>query len=76
MDNSWNSSFDNNNFNNNDIDKAIKGKNVQNLVNKLSAEDKEKLNSVLNDRAQLEHLLKSEQAQQIMKMLGWGQNNG
>ena len=76
MDNWENSFFGNNNFAGNELEEAMKAKNAQNLVNKLSAEDKEKLNNVLNDRAQLESLLKSERAQQIMKMLGWGKTDG
>lgn len=76
MDNSRSSFFGNNNFANKELQEAIKAKNAQNLVDKLSNEDREKLNNVLNDRAQLESLLKSEQAQQIMKMLGWGKQDG
>ncbi len=50
--------------------KNLKGKSKSELVDMLSAEDKEKLNSVLNDKAALEKVLKSSEAAAILKLLG------
>lgn len=50
--------------------KNLKGKSKSELVDMLSSEDKEKLNSVLNDKAELEKVLKSPEAAAIIKLLG------
>lgn len=60
----------NNNFNLNEL----KGKSKEELLNSLSSDDKAKLNSILNDKASLEKLLKSPEALAIMKMLKGGKN--
>ncbi len=51
------------------MDYAKKG-NTNKLINNLSAEDKQKLNSILNDKTALESILKSPQAAALMKALG------
>ncbi len=50
--------------------KNLKGKSKSELVGMLSSEDKEKLNSVLNDKAELEKVLKSPEVAAIIKLLG------
>ncbi len=50
--------------------KNLKGKSKSELVDMLSSKDKEKLNSVLNDKAELEKVLKSPEAAAIIKLLG------
>ena len=52
------------------IEKAKQSGDVSSLVNNLSCQDKEKLNSILNDKEQLEKVLKSPQAQLLLKMFG------
>lgn len=55
---------------------AAKSGNTDKLINSLSAEDKQKLNSVLNDKSAIESVLKSPQAAAILKMLSGGGKNG
>lgn len=55
---------------------AAKSGNTDKLINSLSAEDKQKLNSVLNDKKAIESVLKSPQAAAILKMLSGGGKNG
>ena len=77
----------NNNLNFNDIIKSSGGKIDQNalekakqtgdasgLVNSLSDQDKQKLNQILSDKAELEKVLKSPQAQMLLKMFNGGKN--
>ena len=52
------------------LEKATATGDAQSLVNNLSAKDKEKLNSILNNKEQLEKVLKSPQAQMLLKMFG------
>lgn len=61
----------NKNFNIGDL----KGKSKNELLNMLSQSDKEKVNSILNDKESLEKLLKSPEAVSIMNMLK-GNKNG
>lgn len=49
--------------------------NAEKLINGLSEEQKQKLNSVLNDKKALENILKSPQALALLKMFG-GDKNG
>lgn len=58
------------------IKNAAKSGDTSALVNNLSKEDKQKLNDILSDKQALESLLKSPQAQALMKMLKKGNNNG
>jgi inactivated superfamily I helicase len=58
------------------LEKAAKSGNADALVNSLSAEDKQKLNSLLNDKKALEAMLNSPQAIAILKMLSGGKKNG
>lgn len=58
------------------IKNAAKSGNTDALINSLSNEDKQKLNSVLNDKSALETVLKSPQAAAILKMLSGGGKNG
>lgn len=55
---------------------AVNNKNVAPLINKLSAEDKEKLTKVMSDRESMEAVLKSPQAQAILRtfLKGGGKN--
>ncbi|MBR4099830.1 MAG: hypothetical protein IKK55_02445 [Clostridia bacterium] len=52
------------------LEKATKSGDAQSLVNSLSDKDKQKLNNILNDKEQLEQVLKSPQAQMLLKMFG------
>lgn len=55
---------------------AIKNRNAESLVSKLSSKDKEKLNSILSDKEALKAALSSPQAQMLLKMLSGGGKNG
>ncbi len=70
-----NSSF-NDKIDRNVILETAKSGNTDKLINSLSKEDKEKLNSILNDRKAIEEMLKSPQAAAIIKMLSGGGKNG
>ena len=59
------------------INRAADGKDITPLVNSLSPEDREKLNRVMSDKESMEKLLKSPQAQLILKsLLKGGKNDG
>lgn len=59
------------------INRAADGKDITPLVNSLSPEDREKLNRVMSDKESMEKLLKSPQAQLILKsVLKGGKNDG
>ncbi len=58
------------------ISNAAKNGDTSALVNSLSQQDKQKLNDILSDKQALSELLKSPQAQAIMKILKKGNNNG
>ena len=58
------------------ISNAAKNGDTSALVNSLSQEDKQKLNDILSDKQALSELLKSPQAQALMKILKKGNNNG
>ena len=59
------------------INRAADGKDITPLVNSLSPEDREKLNRVMSDKESMEKLLKSPQAQLILKsVLKDGKNDG
>ena len=59
------------------INRAADGKDITPLVNSLSPEDREKLNRVMSDKESMEKLLKSPQAQLILKsVLKVGKNDG
>lgn len=59
------------------INRAAVGKDITPLVNSLSPEDREKLNRVMSDKESMEKLLKSPQAQLILKsVLKGGKNDG
>ena len=58
------------------LEKAAKSGNTDAFINSLSHEDKQKLNSILNDKNALEAILKSPQATAILKMLSGGNKNG
>ena len=55
---------------NSDILNAAKSGDKKALFDKLSIEDKEKLNQILNDKQQLENILKSPMAAALLKALG------
>lgn len=58
------------------INRAADGKDISPLINGLSPQDKEKLNRVMSDKESMEKLLKSPQAQLILKsVLKKGGNN-
>ncbi len=52
------------------LEKATKSGDASSLVKNLSEKDKEKLNNILNNKEQLEKVLKSPQAQMLLKMFG------
>ena len=58
------------------INRAADGKDITPLVNSLSPEDREKLNRVMSDKESMEKLLKSPQAQALLKSIlkGGGKN--
>ena len=59
------------------INRAADGKDITPLVNSLSPEDREKLNRVMSNKESMEKLLKSPQAQLILKsVLKGGKNDG
>ncbi len=58
------------------ISEAAKSGNTDKLINSLSPEDKQKLNSILNDKKAIADVLKSPQAAAILKMLSGGGKNG
>ena len=49
---------------------------VKNLMNNLSAEQRDKLNAILKDKAATEQILSSPKAQQLLKALLGGEKNG
>lgn len=64
-------------YNLNELLKTAKGSNAQELLNKLSAEDAEKIKSVLADKALTERLLNSAKAQELIKkFMKEGKTNG
>lgn len=58
------------------LEGAMKNKNVAPLINKLSEKDREKLSKVMSDKESMEAVLKSPQAQAILKtfLKGGGKN--
>lgn len=59
------------------INRAADSKDASSLINSLSPEDREKLNKVMSDKESMERLLKSPQAQLILKsVLKGGKNDG
>ncbi len=61
----------------NNIDpNLLKDKDPKKLMSSLSKEDKETVNKMLNDKAALAEMLKSPQAQAIIKMLSGKGKNG
>ena len=58
------------------ISEAAKSGNTDKLINSLSSEDKQKLNSILNDKKAIADVLKSPRAAAILKMLSGGGKNG
>lgn len=70
-----NNNFDNLLKNNGKIDKkavenAVKTGNTDSLVNSLSKEDKRKLLNIMNDKQAMSDILKSPQAQALLKLFG------
>ena len=59
------------------INRAADSKDASSLINSLSSEDRERLNKVMSDKESMERLLKSPQAQLILKsVLKDGKNDG
>ena len=58
----------------NALEKARQSGDASSLVNSLSTEDKQKLNDILNNKEQLEKVLKSPQAKMLLKLFGGGKN--
>ena len=70
-----NNNFDNLLKNNGKIDKkavenAVKTGNTDSLVNSLSKEDKQKLLNLMSDKQAMSNILKSPQAQALLKLFG------
>ena len=57
------------------IKDAIKNKDTTQLLNKLSDEDKQKLNNILSDKQALNNILKSPLAAELLRRFG-GDKNG
>jgi len=66
--------MNNSNKFNPDMLNNLKGKSKSELINSLSSKDKETLNRILNDKSELEKVLKSPQAMALLKMLSGGKN--
>lgn len=62
------------NTNRESINEAIKKGDKNALVNTLSKEDREKLNSILNDKKAISDILKSPEAKAIIKNFFGGKN--
>lgn len=58
----------------NALEKVRQSGDASSLVNSLSTEDKQKLNDILNNKEQLEKVLKSPQAKMLLKLFGGGKN--
>ena len=59
------------------INRVADSKDASSLINSLSPEDRERLNKVMSDKESMERLLKSPQAQLILKsVLKDGKNDG
>jgi hypothetical protein len=56
------------------LEKAQKTGDASSLINSLSNDDKQKLNRILSDKEELEKLLKSPQAQMLLKLFSGGKN--
>lgn len=52
------------------VESAVKTGNTDNLVNSLSAEDKQKLLKIMSDKQAMNDILKSPQAQALLKLFG------
>lgn len=70
-----NNNFDNILKNNGKIDKkavenAVKTGNTDSLVNSLSKEDKQKLLNLMSDKQAMKDILKSPEAQALLKLFG------
>ncbi len=52
------------------VENAVKTGNADNLVNSLSNEDKQKLLNIMNDKQAMSDILKSPQAQALLKLFG------
>ncbi len=64
-------------LNRDSINRAADGNDISPLINSLSPADREKLNKVMSDKESMEKLLKSPQAQLILKsVLKGGKNDG
>lgn len=57
------------------IKNAIKSGDSSQILNKLSDEDKNKINKILNDKNAMESILKNPLARELMKRFG-GEKNG
>ena len=62
----------NTNLNKEDLINAAKSGNTEKLIEGLSKEDKQKLNSILNDQSKLEEVFKNPKARALFKMLSGG----
>ena len=56
------------------LEKAQKTGDASSLIDSLSSKDKQKLNQLLSDKNELEKVLKSPQAQMLLKLLSGGKN--
>ncbi|MBQ3547496.1 MAG: hypothetical protein IJA44_03370 [Clostridia bacterium] len=52
------------------VENAVKTGNTDSLVNSLSAEDKQKLLKLMSDKQAMSDILKSPQAQALLKLFG------
>ncbi len=56
------------------LEKVKQTGDASSLVNNLSAQDKQKLNDILSDKEKLAEVLKSPQAQMLLKLFSNGKN--
>lgn len=62
------------NLNNEELKNAIKSGDKKALINSLSQEERDKLNSILNDKKAISDILKSPEAKAIIKNFFGGKN--
>lgn len=61
-------------FKEDELKEAARSGKADKLLNKLSDQERMRLNEILSDKSKLEQVLKSDQAKQLMKLFG-AENN-
>ena len=66
----FNDMLKNKSINKKDIETAAKNGNADQLIDRLSPEEKQKLLNLMNDKAAMNEILKSPKAQALLKLFG------